>query len=413
MALHWVALGTVAPPSTVGGFTMTAFDNDARSIPGVVTTVPVPSPLSGNLTVSATRPGLTPCDITHVTVGSGWATWSHGYAGDVYYNASNDPGNVTSTFTIDMPANVGAFYFYMEPNAFTVGFMQARANDGTETSSIPAQGFEGAVGMGLYADPGQTITQIVIGSPNLALTGPADAGGFAVGEFGIAPAEEETPPTITFSKTTAIDDPTAEFIITVGPGLDPATFVLGGGDSVTYIVDPEETYFCSEGQTCGWAQTDIVVSSGTADAIVPIPGDDVTVEFQNATTPVIPGENGCAPITTTRRLIRRMRQSPHIANQGQWMFIHNFELWMDTGVGLNGSEGQGSDPMIHLQTSKDGGATWGPSMPMSVGQLGEYRQRVIWWQLGQARDWVFRVTCSDPVAWRLVQAYMDLEPGTS
>jgi hypothetical protein len=389
-------LSTDAPPATAGPYTLTAFANDARPNHDLVTTVPCPV-VGGNITFSI--------PMVHTKVGDGWATWSHGYTGDLYFVEFPDD---LESFTISLPPNVGAFMWYMEPNVFSTFTVVYSASDGTTSGTQPVEAENGASGFGWYAPVGQTITSITMRDFDTETI----EFGFAFGEFLVAEGAGDTG--ITFSKTTNVDDPTAEFIITVGPGLDPATFTLKGGDSVTYAgLDPEVTYFCSEGQVCGWSQAAIVVSDGTADAIELTEGEMTTVEFQNETAPVIPGENGCAPITSNRRLIRRLRQSPHIANQGQWTFIHNFELWMDVGVGLNTSQGQGSDPMIHLQISKDGGATWGASMPMSVGKLGEYRQRVIWWRLGQARDWVFRVTCSDPVAWGLVQAYMDLDPGIS
>jgi len=50
---------------------------------------------------------------------------------------------------------------------------------------------------------------------------------------------------------------------------------------------------------------------------------------------------------------------------------------------------------------------------MLAGRLGDYTVRAIARRLGQARDTVFEVTVSDPVAWALVGAWLELEPGTS
>src|SRR4030095_11899861 len=65
---------TAAAPATLGQYTMTAFGDDARPNGGVVSDVP--SPLGGVV-------GFSP-DLTHTEVGAGWATWSHGYTGDLY-----------------------------------------------------------------------------------------------------------------------------------------------------------------------------------------------------------------------------------------------------------------------------------------------------------------------------------------
>ena len=51
-------------------------------------------------------------------------------------------------------------------------------------------------------------------------------------------------------------------------------------------------------------------------------------------------------------------------------------------------------------------------MTMPVGTIGAYTQRVLARRLGHARDMVFEVTVTDPIAWSLVGAWLDLEPGT-
>lgn len=78
-------------------------------------------------------------------------------------------------------------------------------------------------------------------------------------------------------------------------------------------------------------------------------------------------------------------------------FIHLSQLWveMEAGVGLN--SGQGSDPQVMLQISRDGGHTWGNEMWRSFGAIGKYTARAVWNRLGRSRDWTFRLRVSDPV----------------
>lgn len=71
------------------------------------------------------------------------------------------------------------------------------------------------------------------------------------------------------------------------------------------------------------------------------------------------------------------------------------EVDFETGVGL--TSGQGSDPQVMLQVSRDNGRTWGNEMWRSIGAVGDYRKRVRWGPLGRARDWVFKFRVSDPV----------------
>ena len=80
--------------------------------------------------------------MNHREIGNGWATWSHGYTGDVYYN--NGDNNITMT----MPAGTGAFYFYAEPDPFETFSITATADDGTIT--IPVTGSAGANGFGFW-----------------------------------------------------------------------------------------------------------------------------------------------------------------------------------------------------------------------------------------------------------------------
>jgi hypothetical protein len=76
---------------------------------------------------------------------------------------------------------------------------------------------------------------------------------------------------------------------------------------------------------------------------------------------------------------------------------------MEAGVGL--VSGQGSNPVILLEISKDGGHTWSQPHPASLGAIGEYKKRAIWNRLGQARDWLFRFTVTDPVKTVFVAAW--------
>jgi len=155
-------LGTGAPPTTLGGYSMTPFANDGRPLFSNVNDVP--SPLTGQVGFSI------PMD--HLKVGGGWSTWSHGYTGDVYFT------NGATSVTMLLPANTGAFYFYAEPDPFAVFNITATANDGT-TLTIPVNGSGGANGWGFFTNGG-SLTSITVSS-NV---------GFAVGEFGIAAAPE-------------------------------------------------------------------------------------------------------------------------------------------------------------------------------------------------------------------------------
>jgi len=88
---------------------------------------------------------------------------------------------------------------------------------------------------------------------------------------------------------------------------------------------------------------------------------------------------------------------------GDWSIFEELWVEMEAGVGL--STGQGEDPKVMLQVSKDGGHTWGNELWAPIGRIGEYRTRSAWRRLGRARDWLFRLRVTDPVKTVFVNAW--------
>ena len=161
-AITGVALGTAAPPGVLGPYTMTPFPPDPQAEFAIVPSVA--SPLGGVVGFSI------PLD--HRLVPSSWATWSHGYTGDVYYSPQSP------TVTLTMPVGTGAFYLYVEPNYRSPFTISATTQDGTVVSQL-VDGNAGAAGYGFYGTGGSQISSIQVDF----LQGEF---GFAVGEFGIA-----------------------------------------------------------------------------------------------------------------------------------------------------------------------------------------------------------------------------------
>jgi hypothetical protein len=73
------------------------------------------------------------------------------------------------------------------------------------------------------------------------------------------------------------------------------------------------------------------------------------------------------------------------------------QIWieMEGGVGLQ--TGQGSDPQLMMQISRDGGHEWGSEIWRDIGAVGKYRARAVFNRLGSARDWLFRFRVTDPI----------------
>lgn len=154
-------LGTAAPPATLGSWTMTPFADDTR--PNFSTVTSVDTPIGGSLDFSSA--------VSLREVGAGWATWSHGYTGDVYFTGD-------SSLTLTLPSQTAAFYLYTQPNSFsTFSFTVTDASGVSSTTDIT--GDSGAKGFGFYGTGGSTLASITVSTEPGAL-------GFAVGEFGIA-----------------------------------------------------------------------------------------------------------------------------------------------------------------------------------------------------------------------------------
>lgn len=103
--------------------------------------------------------------------------------------------------------------------------------------------------------------------------------------------------------------------------------------------------------------------------------------------------------------IRRQRRGAVWINELRRVPINRFELCLETGVGL--STGQGSNPQVMFRGSPDGGKTWNSERLCAAGALGNYTQRVYWTRCGSPRMWVPEVTFSDPIPWRIVDAYLN------
>ena len=158
--------GTGAPPATLGPYAMQPFWPDSSADGDYVWGVWGPT---GWIGFNAEH--------QHKLIGIGWATWSHGYTGDVYANIdTREDGSYVSTITL--PAKTGAFYLYAEPDVW--GDYEFTVSSGNASSGpVTVNGDSGATYFGFYITPGYSL-----GSIQVVETG-YDSG-IAIGEFGIA-----------------------------------------------------------------------------------------------------------------------------------------------------------------------------------------------------------------------------------
>lgn len=104
--------------------------------------------------------------------------------------------------------------------------------------------------------------------------------------------------------------------------------------------------------------------------------------------------------------LRRLRRSPSLFKNNEWLRHNRLELVARNGVGL--PTGQGSDPKVVMRFSDDGGRTWSSELEAGIGAIGEYQTRAFWTRLGIARDRVYEIYQSDPVPCQWVEATINV-----
>ena len=109
--------------------------------------------------------------------------------------------------------------------------------------------------------------------------------------------------------------------------------------------------------------------------------------------------------------IIRTRVGPTIESEGAQLTvpINEFQLDVEAGLGpqppLTDGAGNPLDPVCMVSYSEDYGKTWTPERMLACGQAGQSKVAVIDRRLGSWRSWTPKVTVSDPIAWRIVDAY--------
>jgi hypothetical protein len=99
-------------------------------------------------------------------------------------------------------------------------------------------------------------------------------------------------------------------------------------------------------------------------------------------------------------VIRREICTRHVRAAGNELFCSLFYLDMEVGDG---------SPVVMLEVSRDGGRTFGPVKTLSIGPIGVYLRRFIQRRLGRSRDFVFRISMTDPYRFVITSGSVDLE----
>ena len=120
-------------------------------------------------------------------------------------------------------------------------------------------------------------------------------------------------------------------------------------------------------------------------------------------------------------LITAMRRTPHLSAQLKNLFINSIQFDIQTASitpensfyydeNLNLVE---RDPKVVFRFSIDGGYTWSNEKYSSLGKIGEYKKRVLFWRLGLSRDFVFEIKIVEPIDVTILSCEFDAEAGTN
>lgn len=116
-------------------------------------------------------------------------------------------------------------------------------------------------------------------------------------------------------------------------------------------------------------------------------------------------------------LIHRMRRSPTVLNEIDWVYHAQLVVDFDTGLGpqppLKDGNGNPRPPQAVIRFSDDRGKTWSNQHVQGCGLAGQFQARAIWRRLGRSRYRVYELTLSDPIPWIVVDAYLKVGAGVT
>jgi hypothetical protein len=199
----------------------------------------------------------------------------------------------------------------------------------------------------------------------------------------------------------ALDDPTS-FWVWIYPG-NAASGTRNGSNRYVNITVSGGAF--AEDFTVPFFERGIYSTDATATPTARFgPSFSCPMWIYQSETPIPPAE----PV---EYLIRRERWFPHIGQEQLRQFFSKLQIDLYAGNGI--STGQGSDPLLEIDWSDDGGHTWSDIHFVQTGAIGAFRTRAILRRMGSSRDRVYRIACSDPVQWSIINGYLDATLGTS
>ena len=129
--------------------------------------------------------------------------------------------------------------------------------------------------------------------------------------------------------------------------------------------------------------------------------------FLDAQTGALYNVSSNFQLDVEERPIRRLRRAPALMDDLERVFYAWFAVDLQPATATTHT-GQGSDPQVMMRFSDNGGQTWSSEQWRTAGKVGKFDTRVEWFRLGCGRRRVFEIVMTDPVPWRITNAYMVL-----
>lgn len=174
----------------------------------------------------------------------------------------------------------------------------------------------------------------------------------------------------------------------------------------TWVYDLTEGLWHERGEWNGLDYDALPIRSSIYANQTILVGSSETGKIYEQTLNVATETDGTTPI-------RWLRRAPHVCEELVRLTYSRFELDAEVGVGLSSDVTSEAVPQVALRYSDDGGQSFGNVRYASLGAVGAYKTRVVWYLLGQGRDRVFEVFGAAPVVTALIDAYLTIRPGTS
>jgi len=110
--------------------------------------------------------------------------------------------------------------------------------------------------------------------------------------------------------------------------------------------------------------------------------------------------------TWQRRRVLGSINGDKLGEKGHRVQMSRMEFIIEAGTGL--ITGQGENPKIMLEASYDGGKSWTTGNWLKIGRLGQTNIRAEWYSMKSFYDMIVRLTTSDPVAFNIYSAVIDI-----